>query len=75
MFFHYLQTALRNIKNNWVYNLLSICCIAIGTAMFSAFYYGINYRYYEITRRPLNKRTAMAYEDMPGNRTHACKVN
>ena len=70
MFFHYLQTALRNIKNNWVYNLLSICCIAIGTAMFSAFYYGINYRYYEIARRPLNKRTAMAYEDMPGNETY-----
>ena len=71
MFFHYLQTALRNIKKNWVYNLLSICCIAIGTAMFSAFYYGINYRYYKITRRPFYERTATAYEDIPGDEAYS----
>lgn len=67
MILHYLKTALRSIRSNWVYNVLSICCLAIGAAMFSAFYYGINYKYYEVSRLPLNKRTAMAYEDMPDN--------
>ena len=67
MFSHYLKTALRNIRKNWVYSILSICCLAIGTAMFSAFFYGINYEYYKYNRRPLYKRSAIVYEDMPGN--------
>ena len=67
MFSHYLKTALRNIRNNWVYSILSICCLAIGTAMFSAFFYGINYEYYKYNRRPLYNRSAIVYEDMPGN--------
>lgn len=67
MFSHYLKTALRNIRKNWVYSILSICCLAIGTAMFSAFFYGINYEYYKYNRRPLYNRSAIVYEDMPGN--------
>ncbi len=67
MFLHYLKTALRNIKSNWVYTILSICCLAIGTAMFSAFFYGVNYDYYKYNRRPLHNRCAKAYEDIPGD--------
>ena len=67
MILHYLKTALRNIRGNWVYTILSICCLAIGTAMFSAFFYGVNYDCYKYNRRPLYKRSAIAYEDIPGD--------
>ena len=67
MFSHYLKTALRNIRGNWVYSLLSICCLAIGTAMFSALFYGVNYDDFFENRLPLRKRSALVYMDMPGN--------
>lgn len=67
MILHYLKTALRNIRSNWVYTILSICCLAIGTAMFSAFFYGVNFDYYKYNRRPLYNRSAKAYEDIPGD--------
>ena len=71
MFFHYLKTAWRSIRSNRVYTLLSICCLAIGTAMFSVLFYGINYNYYQTNRRPLYDRSAVAYEDMPGNEMYS----
>ena len=43
MLYHYLKTAWRNIRSYWVYSLLSVCCLAIGAAMFSVLFYGINY--------------------------------
>lgn len=67
MFFHYLKTALRNIRGNWVYSILSICCLAIGTAMFSALFYGVNYDDFFENRLPLRKRSALVYYDMPDN--------
>ena len=67
MFFHYLKTALRNIRKNWVYSILSICCLAIGTAMFSALFYGVNYDDFFENRLPLRKRRALVYYDMPDN--------
>lgn len=67
MFSHYLKTALRNIRGNWVYSILSICCLAIGTAMFSALFYGVNYDDFFENRLPLRKRSALVYYDMPDN--------
>ena len=67
MFSHYLKTALRNIRGNWVYSILSICCLAIGTAMFSALFYGVNYDDFFEDRLPLRKRSALVFYDMPGN--------
>lgn len=63
MFIHYLKTAWRNIRSNWVYSLLSICCLAIGTAMFSVLFYGINYDDFFENRLPLRKRSAMVFLD------------
>jgi len=57
MIIHYFKTALRNIRNNWVYTILSICCLAIGTAMFSALFYGINYDDFFENRLPGHKRS------------------
>ena len=71
MFSHYLITAVRSIRKNWAYSILSICCLAIGTAMFSAFFYGINYKYYRNNRRPLYDRSAIVYEDMLGNEMYS----
>lgn len=65
MFFHYLKTALRNIRSNWVYTILSICCLAIGTVMFSALFYGVNYDDFFENRLPLRKRSAMVFLDRP----------
>ena len=67
MFSHYLKTALRNIRGNWVYSILSICCLAIGIAMFSVLFYGINYDDFFENRLPLRKRSALVYYDMPDN--------
>lgn len=67
MFSHYLKTALRNIRGNWVYSILSICCLAIGTAMFSDLFYGVNYDDFFENRLPLRKRSALVYYDMPDN--------
>ena len=67
MFSHYIKTALRNIRGNWVYSILSICCLAIGTAMFSALFYGVNYDDFFENRLPLRKRSALVYYDMPDN--------
>jgi len=67
MIFHYLKTALRNIRSNWVYTILSICCLAIGTAMFSALFYGVNYDDFFEDRLPLRKRSALVCYDMPDN--------
>lgn len=71
MILHYLKTAWRNIRSNWVYSLLSICCLAIGAAMFSVLFYGINYDLYKYNRRPLYDRSAAAYEDMPGDERYS----
>ena len=71
MILHYLKTAWRSLRTNWAYSLLSICCLAIGTVMFSALFYGINYNYYRYNRRPLYERSAMAYEDMPGDESYS----
>lgn len=71
MFFHYLKTAWRNIRSNRVYTLLSICCLAIGTAMFSVLFYGINYNYYNNNRKPFFDRCAIVYEDIQGNEMYS----
>ena len=71
MLIHYLKTAWRNIRSNWVYSLLSVCCLAIGTAMFSALFYGVNYDDFFEDRLPLRKRSALVYMDMPGNSQYA----
>ena len=70
MFSHYLKTALRNIRGNWVYSILSICCLAIGTAMFSALFYGVNYDDFFEERLPLRKRSALVYYEMADNQQH-----
>ena len=69
MLIHYLKTAWRNIRAHWVYSLLSICCLAIGTAMFSALYYGINYDDFFENRLPGHKRSWFVYMTMPENRS------
>ena len=71
MILHYLKTAWRSLRTNWAYSLLSICCLAIGAAMFSVLFYGINYDLYKYNRRPLYDRSAAAYEDMPGDERYS----
>ena len=71
MFLHYIKTAWRNIRSNWVYSLLSVCCLAIGTTMFATLFYGLNHEYYEYNRRPLYDRSAIAYEDMPDDENYS----
>lgn len=67
MFIHYLKTAWRNIRANWVYSLLSVCCLAIGTAMFSVLFYGINYDDFFKNRIPGHKRSWFVYMESPEN--------
>lgn len=64
MILHYLKTAWRNIRSNWVYSLLSVCCLAIGTAMFSALFYGVKYDDFFENRLYGDKRHAMLYLDI-----------
>lgn len=64
---HYLVTALRNIRNNWVYTILSICCLAIGTAMFSALFYGVNYDDFFENRLPGHNRSYFVYMERHEN--------
>ena len=75
MFLHYIKTAWRNIRSNWVYSLLSVCCLAIGTTMFARSYsyrcYQPRYEYYEYNRRPLYDRSAIAYEDIPDDENYS----
>ena len=35
MFRHYLLVALRNIRRDWVYNILTLLCLAIGVSLFA----------------------------------------
>ena len=67
MFRNYLITALRSIRNHWVYTILSICCLAIGTAMFSALFYGINYDDFFKNRLPGHKHSCFVYMEAPEN--------
>ena len=67
MILHYLKTALRNIRNNWVYTIPSICCLAIGTAMFSVLLYGINYDDFFENRLPGHNRSYFVYMQRPAN--------
>ena len=67
MFLHYIKTAWRSICGNWVYSLLSVCCLAIGTAMFSMLFYGINYDDFFENRLPGHKRSRFVCMTMPGN--------
>ena len=71
MFLHYIKTAWRNIRSNWVYSLLSVCCLAIGTTMFATLFYGLNHEYYEYNRRPLYDRSAIVYEDIPDDENYS----
>ena len=67
MILHYLKTALRNIRSNWVYTILSICCLAIGTAMFSVLFYGINYDDFFENRLPGHNRSVFVYMESVEN--------
>ena len=67
MFIHYLKTAWRSIRSNWIYSLLSVCCLAIGTAMFSMLFYGINYDDFFENRLPGHKRSRFVCMTIPGN--------
>ena len=67
MFLHYIKTAWRSICRNWIYSLLSVCCLAIGTAMFSMLFYGINYDDFFENRLPGHKRSRFICMTMPGN--------
>ena len=69
MISHYLRTAFRNIRKNWVYSILSICCLAIGTAMFSVLFYGINYDDFFENRLPGHNRSWFVYMTIPENRS------
>lgn len=42
MFLHYLKTALRNLKVNAVFNLISIICLAVGTIIFAVLEYEVD---------------------------------
>ena len=67
MIVHYLKTAFRNIRKNWVYIILSVCCLAIGTAMFSAFFYGVNYADFFENRLPGHNRSVFVYMESAEN--------
>ena len=67
MFLHYIKTAWRSICRNWIYSLLSVCCLAIGTAMFSMLFYGINYDDFFENRLPGHKRSRFVCMTIPGN--------
>ncbi len=67
MFLHYIKTAWRSICRNWIYSLLSVCCLAIGTAMFSMLFYGINYDDFFKNRLPGHKRSRFVCMTIPGN--------
>ncbi len=67
MLYHYLKTAWRNIRSYWVYSLLSVCCLAIGAAMFSVLFYGINYDDFFKNRLPGHRRSCFVYMTSPGN--------
>ena len=42
MFIHYLKTALRNLKANAVFNIISIVCLAVGTIIFAVLEYEVD---------------------------------
>ena len=42
MFIHYLKTALRNLKANAVFNIISIICLAVGTIIFAILEYEVD---------------------------------
>lgn len=67
MFLHYIKTAWRSICRSWIYSLLSVCCLAIGTAMFSMLFYGINYDDFFENRLPGHKRSRFVCMTIPGN--------
>lgn len=67
MILHYIKTAWRSICRNRIYSLLSVCCLAIGTAMFSMLFYGINYDDFFENRLPGHKRSRFVCMTMPGN--------
>ena len=42
MFIHYLKTAIRNLKANAVFNIISIVCLAVGTIIFAVLEYEVD---------------------------------
>ena len=42
MVIHYLKVALRNLRNNPVFNLISILCLAVGTIIFAVLEYEVD---------------------------------
>ena len=42
MFIHYLKTAIRNLRNNPVFNLISILCLAVGAIIFAVLEYEVD---------------------------------
>jgi len=45
MFSHYLKIALRNLRNGWVFNLITVICLAVGISLFAILFFTRD-RYY-----------------------------
>lgn len=45
MFQHYIKIALRNLRNGWVFNLITVICLAVGISLFAILFFTRD-RYY-----------------------------
>lgn len=43
MFYHYLKRSFRSLKQSWVYSLITMMCLSVGTVIFAMLIFGIDY--------------------------------
>jgi len=55
MFQHYIKIALRNLRNEWIFNLITVICLAVGISLFAILFFTRD-RYYH-NRLPETDRT------------------
>ena len=55
MFQHYIKIALRNLRNEWVFNLITVICLAVGISLFAILFFTRDRYYYN--RLPETERT------------------
>jgi hypothetical protein len=55
MFQHYIKIALRNLRNEWIFNLITVICLAVGISLFAILFFTRDRYYYN--RLPETERT------------------
>ena len=43
MFYHYLMRSVRSLKQNWMYSLITLMCLSVGTVIFAMLIFSIDY--------------------------------